>query len=78
VLTKLFRIRIKTRLNLNNLLIWIIFKTYHNYLTIDCLYLIKDVVETRLLGILSFFMKEKVNLILILKQIMVKDYTSVP
>ena len=63
VFTKLFRIRIKIRLNLKNLLLWIVFKTYHNYLTIDCLYLIKYVLQTRLLGILSFFMKEKVNLI---------------
>ena len=39
------------------------FKAYHNYLTIDCLYLIKYVLQTRFLGTLSFFMKEKVNLI---------------
>jgi len=59
----LSRIRIKTRLKLNILLLWIVFKTYHNYLTIECLYLIKYVLQTRLLGILSLFMKEKVNLI---------------
>jgi len=54
VFTKLFRIRIKIRLNLNILLIWIVFKTYHNYLTSDCLYLIKYVLQTRLLGTLNF------------------------
>ena len=43
--------------------LWIVFKAYHNYLTIDCLYLIKYVLQTKVLGILSFFMKEKVNLI---------------
>jgi len=59
----LSRIRIKIRLKLNILLLWIVFKTYHNYLTIECLYLIKYVLQTRLLGILSLFMKEKVNLI---------------
>ena len=37
------------------------FKTYYNYLTNNCL--IKYVLQTRLLGILSFFMKEKVNFI---------------
>jgi len=60
VFTKLFRIKIKIRLKLKNLLLWIVFKTYHNYLTIDCLCLIKYVLQTRLL---SFFMKEKVKLI---------------
>jgi len=29
--------------------------TYYNYLTIDCWYLIKYVLQTRLLGILNFF-----------------------
>ena len=53
--TKLFRIRIKIRLKLNNLLLWTFFETYYNYLTIDCWYLIKYVLQ-------SFFMKEKVNL----------------
>jgi len=38
-------------------------KTYYNYLTIDCWCLIKDVLQTRLLVILSFFMKEEVNFI---------------
>ena len=34
------------------------FKTYYmyNYLTIDCWYLIRNVLQTRLLGILSFFL----------------------
>ena len=36
------------------------FQTY-NYLAIDHLYLIKYVLQTRLLGMLSFFIKEKVN-----------------
>jgi len=36
VVTKLFRIRIKIRLKLKILLLWIVFKTYYNYLTIDC------------------------------------------
>jgi len=63
VFTKLFRIRIKIMLKLKILQLWIVFKTYHNYLTIDCLYLMKYVLQTRLLGILSVFMKEKVNLI---------------
>jgi len=61
-LTKIFRIKIKIRLKLKILLLWIVFETYHNYLTIDCLHLIKHILQTRLLGILSFFMKEKVNL----------------
>jgi len=38
----------------------IFFKTCINYLTIDCWYLTKYVLQTRLLRILSFFMKEKV------------------
>jgi len=64
MLTQLFRIRIKIRLKQKKyILLWIVFKTYHNYLTIDCLFLIKYVLQTRLLGILSFFMKEKVNFI---------------
>jgi len=54
--TKLFRIRIKISLKLNNLLLWTFFETYYNYLTIDCWYLIKYVLQ-------SFFMKEKVNFI---------------
>jgi len=65
VFTKLFRIRIKIRLKLklNMLLLWTFFETYYNYLTIDCWYLIKYVLQTRLLGILSFFYKRKVNFI---------------
>jgi len=39
------------------------FITYYNCLTIDYWYFIKYVLQTRLLGILSFFMKEKVNFI---------------
>jgi len=38
VFTKLFRIRIKIRLKLNIVLLWTIFETYYNYLTIDCWY----------------------------------------
>ena len=64
VFTKLFRIRIKIRLKLNILLLLIVFKAYHNYLTIDCcIYLIKYLLQTRLLGIISVFIKEKLNLI---------------
>jgi len=64
VFTKLFRIWINFRLKLNILILWIVFKTYYNYLTIDRLCLIKYVLQTRLLGILSvFFIKEKVNFI---------------
>ena len=48
VFTKLFSIRS-------------VLKAYYDYLTIDCWCLIKYVLQTRLLGILSFFMKEKVN-----------------
>jgi len=55
VFTKLFRIKIKIRLKLKNLLLYIVFKTYDNCLNIDDLYLIKYVLQTRLLGILSFF-----------------------
>jgi len=55
VFTKLFRIRTKLRLKLNILILWI-FKTYYNYLTIDLWCLIKYVLETRLLGILSFIL----------------------
>ena len=53
--TKLFRIRIKISLTLNNLLLWTFIETYYTYLTIDCWYLIKYVLQTRLLGILNFF-----------------------
>jgi len=61
VFTKFFRIRIKIRLNLKILLLWTFFKTNYSYLTIDFWYLIKNVLQTRLLGSLSIFMKEKVN-----------------
>ena len=61
VFTKLFRIKIG--LNLNNILLTTFFKTYYKYSTFDCWYLIKYVLRTRLLGILSFFMKESVNFI---------------
>ena len=37
------------------------FKTYYTYLTIGCLYLIKYVFETRLLGMLSFVYGRKYN-----------------
>ena len=62
--TKLFRIRIKIRLKLTNILLLTFLKTHNNYLNIDCWYLIKYVLRTRLLVILSFFMKEKVNFII--------------
>ena len=39
------------------------FNTYYNYLTNDCWYLIKYVIQTRRFGNLSFFMKENVNII---------------
>ena len=52
---KLFIIRLK----LNFLLLWTFFEPYYNYLTIDCWYLIKYVLQTRLLGILSFFYERK-------------------
>ena len=42
---------------LNRFLLWI--KTYYNYLNIDCWCLIKCVLQTRLLGILSFFYQRK-------------------
>jgi len=48
VFTKLFRIRIKIRLKLKNLLLWTFFETYYNYLTIDWWYLIRYVLLTRL------------------------------
>ena len=60
VFTKLFRIRINIRLKLKILLLWPFFNTYYNYLTIDSCFLIKYVLQTRLFGILSFFMKENV------------------
>ena len=63
--TKLFRVRIKIRLKLKIRILWDVFKTYHIYLTIDCLYLVKYVLQKRLLGILSFFMKEEVNFIVV-------------
>ena len=62
VFTKLFRLKIKIRLKLKILLLYIVFITYHNYLTIDGLYLIKYLLHTRFHGILSFFMEENVNL----------------
>ena len=40
-------------------------KTYYYYSTIDCCYSIKYVLQTRLLENLSFFMKEKVNFIVV-------------
>jgi len=55
VFTKPFSIKIKIRLNINIMLLWILFGTYYNYLTIDCWYLIKYVLKTRLLGIRSIF-----------------------
>jgi len=59
VFTNLFRIRIKFRLKLKILLLRTFFETCYTYLTIDYWYLIRYVLQTRLLGILSFFMKEK-------------------
>jgi len=59
VYTQLFRIRLNIRLKLDNLLIWTFSKTYYNYLTIDCWCLINYVLQTRLLGILSFFYERK-------------------
>jgi len=59
VFTKLFGIRIKIRLKLKILILWTFFKTCYNYLTIDYLYLIKSVLQTRLLGILNFFYERK-------------------
>ena len=61
--TKLFRIRIKIRFKLKILLLWTFFETYYNYLTIDCWYLIKYVLQTRLLGFKAIFIKENVNFI---------------
>jgi len=69
VFTKLFRIRIKIRLKLKIILLWTCFKTYYNYLTIDCQYLIKYVIHTRLFGILSFLIEEIVNVIATIMQI---------
>jgi len=59
VFTKLFRIRIKIRLKLKVLILWTIFKTFYNCLTIDCWCLIKYVLQTRVLGILKFFYERK-------------------
>ena len=61
VFITLFRIRIKIRLKLNILLQRTFFETYFYYVTIDCWCLIHYLLQTRLLGILSFFVKEKVN-----------------
>ena len=62
--TKLFRIRIKIKLKIKiNYFTMDLFKTYYKYISIDCWYLIKYVLQTGLLGILSFVMKEKVNFI---------------
>jgi len=58
-----FRIKIKIRLKLKIILLWTFSETYYTYLTIDCWYLINYVLQTRLLGILSFFMKETLNCI---------------
>jgi len=55
VFTKLFRIRLKLKI----ILLWTFFETYYNYLTIDWWYLIKYVLQIRILGILSIFMKRK-------------------
>ena len=38
-------------------------KAYYNYLTFNCWYLIKYVLQTRPLGVLRLFMKEKINFI---------------
>ena len=59
VFTKLFRIRIKIRLKLNILLQRTFFETYFYYVTIDCWCLIHYLLQTRLLGILSFFCERK-------------------
>ena len=40
-----------------------LFKIFYKYLTVDCCCLIKYVLQTRLRGILTFFIKEKVNFI---------------
>ena len=39
------------------------FKTFYNYLTLNCWYVIQRILQAGLLGIISFFMKEKVHFI---------------
>jgi len=58
VFTKLFRIRIKIRLKFKNILLWTFLETYYNYLIIDCWCLLKYVLQTKFLRILSFFLKQ--------------------
>jgi len=76
VFTNLFRIKI--RLKLKVLLLWTFFETFYNNLTIDCWSLIKYVLQTRLLGILSFFMKEIVDFVVAtaMKILMINLFTD--
>ena len=57
---RFIRIRIKIRLKLKNILLWTFFKTYYN---LCYMYVIKYILQTRLRGIFSLFMTEKVNFI---------------
>jgi len=56
---KLFTTKIKITLKFKIILLWTFLKTYYNYITIDCWYLIRYVLQTRLLGILSYFYERK-------------------
>jgi len=47
VFTKLFRFRIKIRLQLKFLLLWTFLETYYSYLTIECWYLMKYVLQNK-------------------------------
>ena len=57
--TKLFRFRIKIRPKLNIIVLCTFIKTYYNYLTIGCWYVIKYVIQTRCFGIISYFYERK-------------------
>ena len=57
--TKLFRIRIKISLTLNNLLLWTFIETYYTYLTIDCWYLVQYVFKQDFSECLAFLWKKR-------------------
>ena len=60
---KAFQNQDRDQAQVNNYFIMDFFKMYSNYLTIECRYPIRYILQTRLFGILGFFMKEKVNVI---------------
>ena len=52
---KAFHVEDQDQVQVKVILLWIFIQTFYTYLTIDCWYPIKHVLQTRLLGIQSFF-----------------------